>query len=82
MTLAWSRAASMLTLSQGGQIIGQVNVPSPQKYQLLAVAIAWDSITVWTDTVGSKKFDRRLAGDAELETASCSNTLGVHCVAT
>lgn len=78
VTLAWSRGTSVLTLSQGGQIIGQVNVPSPQKYQLLAVAIAWDSITVWTDTVGSKKFDRRLAGDAELETASCSNTLGVH----
>lgn len=76
--LVWSRTASMLTLSQGGQLIGQVNVPSPQKYQLLAVAIAWDSITVWTDTVGSKKFDRRLAGDAELETVSCSNTLGLH----
>lgn len=76
--LGWSRAASTLTLSQGGQLIGQVKVPSPQKHQLLAVAIAWDSITVWTDTVNSQKFDRRLRGDAELETASCSNTLGLH----
>lgn len=78
VSLVWSRDASMLTLSQGGQLIGQLNVPSPQRYQLLAVAIAWDSITVWTDAVGNKKFDRRLAGDAELETASCSNTLGLH----
>lgn len=76
--LAWSRDASMLTLSQGGQSIGQVKVPSPQKYQLLAVAIAWDSITVWTDTVNSQKFNHRLRGDAELETATCSNTLGLH----
>ena len=76
--LAWSRGASLLTLSQGGQVIGEVKVPSPQKYQLLAVAIAWDSITVWTDTVNSKKFDRLLRLDAELETASCTNTLGLH----
>lgn len=76
--LAWSRGASLLTLSQGGQLIGQVKVPSPQKCQLLAVAIAWDSITVWTDTANSQKFNRRLSNDAELETASCTNTLGLH----
>lgn len=76
--LVWSRGASLLTLSQGGQLIGQVKVPSPQKCQLLAVAIAWDSITVWTDTANSQKFNRRLSNDAELETASCTNTLGLH----
>lgn len=76
--LVWSRGASLLTLSQGGQLIGKVKVPSPQKYQLLAVAIAWDSITVWTDTANSQKFNRRLSNDAELETASCTNTLGLH----
>lgn len=76
--LVWSRGASLLTLSQGGQLIGEVKVPSPQKYQLLAVAIAWDSITVWTDTANSQKFNRRLSNDAELETASCTNTLGLH----
>lgn len=76
--LVWSRGASLLTLSQGGQVIGEVKVPSPQKCQLLAVAIAWDSITVWTDTANSQKFNRRLSNDAELETASCTNTLGLH----
>lgn len=76
--LVWSRGTSLLTLSQGGQLIGEVKVPSPQKCQLLAVAIAWDSITVWTDTSHSQKFNRRLNNDAELETASCSNTLGLH----
>lgn len=76
--LVWSRAPSLLTLSQGGQLIGEVKVSSPQKYQLLAVAIAWDSITVWTDTTTSQNFNRRLKNDAELETASCSNTLGIH----
>lgn len=78
VSLVWSRDASMLTLSQGGQLIGEVKVSSPQKYQLLAVAIAWDSITVWTDTANSQKFNRRLSNDAELETASCINTLGLH----
>lgn len=76
--LVWSRISSILTLSQGGQLIGEVKVPSPQKHQLLAVAIAWDSITVWTDTSESQKFTHRLRGDAELETASCTNTLGLH----